>query len=190
MGRVSPKRPRSHVGHELARLRAMLGDLEARSGVPPNFLAWALRVPEPKSGRLDFERFPFQKELYSRAVEDRDMVVMKSAQVGISAWALRWALYQSDIHGRTGLYVFPAAHDVHDFSTARIKPVIDRSDYLRSRQRRTAPSNKGLIGVGTGVVYFRGSEARRGLDSVDADYVVFDEMTRLRTKTSPTPNAA
>ncbi len=95
------------------------------------------------------------------------------------------ALYQSDIHGRTGLYAFPTAHDVHDFSTARIKPVIDRSDYLRSRQRRIDPSNKGLIGVGTGLVYFRGSEARRGLDSVDADYVVFDEYDTLAHQNIP-----
>lgn len=98
---------------------------------------------------------------------------------------LRWALYQSDVHGRTGLYVFPTARDVHDFSTARIKPVIDRSDYLRGRQRPTDPHNKGLMSVGDGLVYFRGSEARRGLDSVDADYVVFDEYDTLAHQNIP-----
>ncbi|MEJ7775560.1 MAG: terminase gpA endonuclease subunit [Nocardioidaceae bacterium] len=167
------------------QLKRMLSDLEVRSTPPLVFFDWALQVPEPKSGTLDFVKFPFQKELYSRAVEDREMVVMKSAQVGVSAWALRWALYQSDIHGRTGLYVFPTAHDVHDFSIARIKPVIDRSDYLRGRQRRTDPNNRGLIGIGDGLVYFRGSEARRGLDSVDADYVVFDEYDTLAHQNIP-----
>lgn len=163
----------------------MLGAHEAATAAPPDFFDRALKVPEPKSGMLDFEKFPFQKELYSRAVEDREMVIMKSAQVGVSAWALRWALFQSDIRGRTGLYVFPTARDVHDFSTARVKPVIDRSNYLRARQRRTDPSNKGLIGIGTGLVYFRGSEARRGLDSVDADYVVFDEYDTLSHQNIP-----
>jgi len=182
---VRSRGTKSYVGAELDRLRQMLGDLEARSVAPPSFFEWALRVPEPKSGTLDFARFPFQKELYSRAVEDREMVIMKSAQVGVSAWALRWALYQSDVHGRTGLYVFPTARDVHDFSTARIKPVIDRSDYWRGRQRPTDPHNKGLMSVGDGLVYFRGSEARRGLDSVDADYVVFDEYDTLAHRNIP-----
>ena len=172
---------KSYVGAELDRLRQMLGDLEARSVAPPSFFDWALQVPEPKSGTLDFARFPFQKEIYSRAVDDREMVIMKSAQVGVSAWAL----YQSDVHGRTGLYVFPTAGDVHDFSTARIKPVIDRSDYLCCRQRSTDPHNKGLMGLGDGLVYFRGSEARRGLDSVDADYVVFDEYDTLAHQNIP-----
>lgn len=110
---------------------------------------------------------------------------MKSTQVGVSAWALRWALYQSDAHGRTGLYVFPIQHDVHDFSTARIKPVLDRSDYLRERRSRVDPNNKGLVGLGPGLVYFRGSQSRRGLDSVDADYVVFDEYDTLAHENIP-----
>lgn len=62
---------------------------------------------------------------------------------------------------------------------ARVKPLFDKSDYLRGRQTAVDPRNKGLIGVGGGLVYFRGSEARRGLDSVDADYVVFDEYDTL-----------
>lgn len=103
----------------------------------------------------------------------------------MSAWALRWALYQPDVLGRTGLYVFPTQHDVHDFSTARVKPVIARSDYLRGRQRSTDPSSKGLVGVGAGLVYFRGSESRRGLDAVDADYLVFDEYDMLAHKNIP-----
>lgn len=143
------------------------------------FDAWAARVPEPRTGPLNFDLFPFQRELYGEGAEEREAVVMKSTQVGVSAWASRWAMYQSDVHGRTGLYVFPTQHDVHDFSTARIKPLVDGSDYLRHRQRSTDPSNKGLIGLGGGMVYFRGSQARRGLDAVDADYVVFDEYDML-----------
>jgi len=170
---------------QLAQLRERLANLDAGEGAPLSFFDWSLGVPEPKSGRLDFERFPFQRELYEHGTEDRDIVVMKSTQVGISAWALRWALYQADVLGRRGLYVFPTQRDVHDFSTARIKPVIDKSDHLRGRRGHADPFNKGLVGVGDGLVYFRGSESRRGLDSVDADYVVFDEYDTLAHKNIP-----
>ena len=43
---------RSHVARELARLREMLGALETGSAEPPPFIDWALRVPEPKSGKV------------------------------------------------------------------------------------------------------------------------------------------
>lgn len=71
-----------------------------------SFLEFALRVPEPKRP-LDFELFPFQRELYTDGVEHPELVVMKSTQVGASALLVRWAIYHAD-QGRTMLYVFPA----------------------------------------------------------------------------------
>jgi hypothetical protein len=168
-----------------ALLRRLLAEPGTGSSEPAGFTDWALRVPEPRSGRLNFELFPFQREMYAEGAAEREGVVMKSTQIGVSAWASRWALYQSDVLGRTGLYVFPTQRDVHDFSTARIKRLFDASDYLRGRQRATDPSNKGLVGIGGGMVYFRGSQARRGLDAVDADYVVFDEYDMLAHENIP-----
>jgi hypothetical protein len=154
-------------------------DADERRGTGIDFFSWALKAPEPKSGMLDFDRFPFQKELYSEGYSDKEAVIMKSTQVGVSAFGVRWALYNADIHGMTGLYVFPTARDVWDFSTARINPVIAESPYLLSRQHPADPDNKGMKGLGRGLVYFRGSESKRGLDSVDADHIVFDEYDTL-----------
>lgn len=174
--------------HRASRVELFRQLLEVGAGSEQKamkFMDWASRVPEPRSGPLDFELFPFQRELYTRGAGDRETVVMKSTQIGISAWAFRWAMYNSDVLGRTGLYVFPTQDQVRDFSTARIKPVIDASEYLRGRQRKTDPSNKGLIGLGGGMVYFRGSQERRNLDSVDADYVVLDEYDMLAQENVP-----
>ncbi len=175
----------SAVLDEVACLRYLLAAHEAQSRPPMPFWDWSMLAPEPRSGTLDFDRFPFQRELYRQGASDREMVVMKSTQVGVSAWALRWALYQADVFGRTGLYVFPTQHDVHDFSTARVKPVLERSEHLRARRRSTDSNNKGLVGLGAGHVYFRGSQSRRGLDSVDADYVIFDEYDTLAHENIP-----
>lgn len=162
---------------------ALVGSLEQdyneRHGTGIDFFSWALKAPEPKAGILDFDRFPFQKELYSEGVNEREAVIMKSTQVGVSAFGVRWALYHADINGMTGLYVFPTQRDVWDFSTARINPVIAESPYLMGRQHPTDPDNKGMKGIGRGLVYFRGSESKRGLDSVDADHIVFDEYDTL-----------
>ena len=178
--RTSDARRASH-----AQLIRRLLEVNTGEQEPTEFMDWASRVPEPRSGPLNFELFPFQRELYAEGAEERETVVMKSTQVGISAWASRWAMYHSDVLGRTGLYVFPTQRDVYDFSTARIKPILEASSYLRGRQRSTDPSNKGLVGLGGGMVYFRGSQARRGLDAVDADYVVFDEYDMLAHENIP-----
>lgn len=164
---------------------ALNQDKARRAGERPGFMAWALKVPEPKAGRMDFERFPFQVELYEEGVDDPDAVIKKSTQVGVSAFGVRWALYHADTKGWTGLYVFPTQRDVWDFSAARIKPVIDRSPYLSSRQQPDDPDNKGMKGIGLGLVYFRGSESKRGLDSVDADHIVFDEYDTLVQENIP-----
>src|SRR3954463_8335757 len=57
-----------------------------------SFYDWSMEVPEPKTGRLDFDRFPFQVELYREGGSDRELVISKSTQVGVSAWLLRWTM--------------------------------------------------------------------------------------------------
>jgi len=152
---------------------------EAKAGTQIGFLDWALEVPEVKTGKLDFDRFPPQIELYREGVNDPECVVMKSTQVGVSAWAVRWALYHSDTKGLTGLYVCPTARDMWDFSTLRVGPIIRNSPRLSRRQKPDDPDNKGMKGIGLGTVVFRGSESPRGLESVDADHMVFDEYELL-----------
>ena len=148
-------------------------------------LEWALRVPEAKSGTLNFRRFPFQPEIYeAMGSSTREVVVRKGTQLGISAAVVRWAIYEADRNGATILYVFPTETHVHDFSDARVTPMVDGSDYLDSR--RGDPFNKGLKKFGgRGLVYFRGAENKRQLDSVDADGLALDEYDTLNQKNIP-----
>jgi hypothetical protein len=161
-----------------ALAEAIEQNLDEKAGSRISFMEGALRVPEPKRP-LDFHTFPMQRELYEEAADDRELVVCKSTQVGVSAWALRWLLYHADTRGLTGMYVMPTLGDVWDFSSARIKPVIDNSLYLQERVSAEDPQSKGLRKVGLGFCFFRGSESKRKLDSVDADHLVFDEYDTL-----------
>lgn len=178
--RVGKAIPASEATRESIEAR-----LAARRGTSIGFMDWALKVPEPKAGRLNFEAFPFQIEMYSEGVHDKEAVVMKATQVGMSAFSTRWAMYHADTRGRTGLYVFPTKGDMNDFSSLRIKPMIEGSPYLKARQRPDDPDNKGMKGVGLGMVVFRGSESKTGLDSVDCDHIVFDEYDTLEHKNIP-----
>lgn len=140
---------------------------------------WSLRVHEPQTGRLDFEKFPYQREPYMDTGELAEMVVEKGTQVGFSTAMLRWALWVAAEMSGTVMYVMPTQPDVWDFSDQRIKPVIDGSEFLQALMAYDDPNNKGLRKIGRGYVYFRGSKEAHGLDSVPAWGLVLDEYDEL-----------
>ncbi len=142
------------------------------------FNEWALQVPEPK-GELDFDRFPFQRELYCSSVGQREVVIKKAAQVGVSAFCIRWAMYWAGARGRTALYVFPRQRQLRDFSDARIKPLIATSPLLKELVAAGAVQNNGLKRLGSGHLVLRGSESVADLQAVDADVLVLDEYDDL-----------
>lgn len=142
---------------------------------------YAAVTPEPKAllGRLDFEAFPFQVELYGDALTAaRDAVVMKATQTGVSALMWRWAMRETDQAGRTTLYIFPADEHVREFAVERVDPSIDASDYLTNRIGSGIRQQK-LKQFGAAFMHFRGSNSRAGAQSVAADSVVFDEYDEL-----------
>ncbi|MDE2103943.1 MAG: phage terminase large subunit family protein, partial [Patescibacteria group bacterium] len=142
-----------------------------------DFAEWALAVPEPKFGTLDFELFPFQRELYSQEVAElEECVMVKSTQVGASALAWRWAAWRTDC-GDTVLYVFPSSDHVTDFGDTRIDPAIEESTMLAGRVGEI--NRKQLKQIGDGTLYLRGSNSRAGAQSVDADAIIFDEYNDL-----------
>lgn len=157
------------------RLRLRRADREHRH---VDFLEWAQRIPEPK-GMLDFDRFPFQPEMYRALGICKEGVVMKSTQVGVSAFLVRWTMFWPDTRGVTALYVFPKNKQMYDFSDTRVKPLIEGSEYLQSRMPYGSVRNKGLKKIGLGHCYYRGSESKHDLQSVDADLVALDEYDDL-----------
>jgi hypothetical protein len=171
--------PREHFGLSVtdAFLDALQSDLDAQEQRRASFLDWALKVPESK-GPLNFARWPFQKELYEQGFDDKEVVVMKATQLGMSAWLVRWALCWADMHAARVLYIFPRERQLLDFSDGRIKPLI-LGEYLRTRVPPASVMNKTLKSVGLGICYFRGSEAEAGLESIDADALALDEHDLL-----------
>jgi hypothetical protein len=159
--------------------------IDAKENRVVDFLAWAKKVPEPKSGTLDFTRFPFQVELYKKLAHDRDGVVMKGTQVGVSAWLLRWAIFWADTRGLTALYVFPKDKQLGDFSNQRIRPLITGSSYLADRVPGDHINNVHLRQIGLGWINLRGSQSKEALDSVDADVLALDEYDTLTQENIP-----
>ena len=174
------------VSVEDALRESLAIDLRETENLRQPFFPWATRIHEPKTGPLDFTRFPFQRELYTdEFAYDPEGVIKKATQGGLSAWLIRWTLFFPDTKGWTSLYVFPKAKQLNEFSDQRVKPLIERSEYLRERVPYGYVNNKGLKQVGLGFANYRGSQNKDELDSVDADVIGFDEYDRLVQENIP-----
>jgi Phage terminase large subunit (GpA) len=157
--------------------------MSARGG--DQFVEWATAIPTARGSQLDFESFPYQRELYRVCgdLEIENVVIMKGAQLGVSELLTRFALYCPDKLGLKSLYVFPTATHMRDFGDTRIRPLIDQSTYLS--ERVDSPLNKNLIKIGLGFIQLRGSESRRDLIAIDADLVILDEYDDLVPENVP-----
>lgn len=148
------------------------------------FLEWARRIPEPKTGSLDFARFPYLRELYADGVDVEQIALMKSTQVGASAWLVRWAIYWADVHGKTALYVVPGDEQLRSFYNARIATLL-RGPYFSGRVANAAVSNVHQREIGNGWLNLRGAQTVAGLETTDADVLAIDEYDLIPREAVP-----
>lgn len=171
---------RAHIGGRVREIE------DVQEGLVRPMREYAALVPEPGVGALRFDDFPYQEEWYSEEVANAEEVVWrKSTQIGMSAYAWRWAVRQTDQFGETGLYIFPTDTHVAEFGDERIEPAIEESTHLRSRIRQRFVRHKKLKRIGRGFLHLRGSNSKAGAQSVAAQFIVFDEYDFLDEANRP-----
>lgn len=177
--------PKEPVNPKLALLQAM-----AKEDLP-DLLEWTIQKRPflGPSRKFNLDRHRYLRDIYR--CQAKEVVVMKASQMGASEWLVSYALHACDQRTGNVFYVFPTEAHVSDFSTARLGPAIESSDYL----------NKIIIdGSGHGgfkgsdritlkrirdrFLYFRGSKVQADgnapqLKSVDADILILDEVDEL-----------
>ena len=150
---------------------------------PADAHAWAMLHRRVGSGHL--------RHLGALADIARDrhpmVVVMKSAQVGVSELGVNLALHAADtaLGGRGNvLFAMPTQNVMDDFAQARFDRAIQDSPYLRGRLQPEPPNRKGadskrLKRIGNGYLYLRGTDSTRQVASIDADLVILDEYDQM-----------
>ena len=105
------------------------------------------------------------------------MVLMKSAQVGISEYLISFSLYFPLRYNENVFYAMPAKEQIRDFVQGRVDPRID--DSLKLQQLIQKTDNTGLKQVGLNFIYFRGSQNTRQIKTVDAGLLILDEFDEM-----------
>lgn len=181
----SPPPPPDPVNKKLEALKRMPKD------DIPDLLEWTLK----KRPYLGPSRpFNIDKHLYLADIyrcKAKEIVLMKASQMGASEWLIGYAAHACDQRLANVFYVFPTDVHVSDFSTARLGPAIEASEYLSkivvdgSGQGGLRGSDKiSLKRIRDRFWYFRGGKVQSDgkapqLKSADADILIFDEVDEI-----------
>lgn len=107
----------------------------------------------------------------------KEIVIMKSAQCGISEHLISFALYFPQQYNENVFYAMPAKDMIKDFVQGRVDPRIYESVRLQEVIKST--DNVDLKQVGMNFIYFRGSQNTRQIKSVDAGLLIRDERDEM-----------
>ena len=126
---------------------------------------------------MGFKKYRILERIYKD--ESPQIVIMKSAQIGISELCVNTALWFCETYGGNVLYVMPTQGQMNDFSQARVLP---RLGYDEPKKH---VAKMGLQKVGRGYFYMRGSDSRNQIITVDADLLIRDELDWMTTEHIP-----
>ena len=127
-----------------------------------------------RGARFSFEGHEYQQKI----LEDpsQNIVILKSAQIGISEMSARLALAKAVlINGFSTIYTLPAASAAQNFMKTRLDPVIQSSPYLSELVSKDV-DNSSVKRFGESYVYLKGAQVDRQAISVPADMIVMDEV--------------
>lgn len=128
---------------------------------------------------LKGEKFSFHGHEYQEAIlqdPSRNIVITKSAQIGISEMSARLAIARAVlVNGFSTIYTLPSASAAQNFMKTRISPVIDSSPYLRELVSADV-DNASVKRFGDSYIWLKGCQVDRQAISTPADMVIFDEV--------------
>lgn len=180
----------SKLRTEASSLQSLSSSLleEARQGLvayQPTTLSlgnWAQENRNFKGRPFGFDGHEYLREVYSDALSKHPYIVLeKAAQMGASEYAMTRLFWFLDRYPKTkAIFFLPSERLVQDFSSDRVSPIID--DSPRLMKIATGSQNVGLKHIGHSSLYMRGMFHKSGVKSVDADFIVFDELDEAAPK--------
>ena len=127
-----------------------------------------------RGARFDFHGHEYQRKILED--QSQNIVILKSAQIGISEMSARLALAKAVlINGFSTIYTLPAASAAQNFMKTRIDPVVNSSPYLSELVSKDV-DNSSVKRFGESYVYLKGAQVDRQAISVPADMIVMDEV--------------
>lgn len=123
--------------------------------------------------KFDFAGREYQREILQDKAQN--IVILKSAQIGISEMSARLAVARSVlINGFSTIYTLPSASAAQVFMKSRVSPIVESSPYLAEIVSKDV-DNAAVKRFGDSYLWLKGCQVDRQAISTPADCVIFDE---------------
>ena len=154
-----------------------------------NYLWWVKDNWTARGEPLDFEKHNYLEQIYKD--QHPFLVIMKSAQAGLTERFLTEAIWLPDQHKENSIYFMPTTSMVSDLVQERVDEPINNSEYLRGVSGRVKKilgkqaDKVGMKKLSNGFAYFRGSNRPSQIITVSGDIIFADEVDRMMIESVP-----
>lgn len=136
-------------------------------------LLWTCnRIKYVDQGLFDISDTPYLIDVFQD--EANRSVTMKSAQSRLSITTILRFMHRVATRGWNGIYYFPTDTAMYAFEMSRIKPLINKNEYLRKLIKNANSTT--IKEIGFAFAYFFGLQGKTQKESTSADCEVFDEV--------------
>jgi len=142
-----------------------------------NLADWIVKHTKIEGKPFSFKGHEYQKDIIGDL--EKNLIVVKAAQTGLSEIFARWALAcVSTQENFTLMWTFPTSTDAENFTRTRIDPIIADSAEIR-RMMSKSINTVALKQFGANsFAYVRGTISETGGLSVPADLLIHDEYDK------------
>lgn len=138
---------------------------------------WAQTLRQINNNPFCLNKYPYLHQIYKDP--SREIAIRKSAQVGISEYAINWTLFHLDLFSllnkkANALYFFPSAQAAYDFSRTRFSKALQSSEYLAGIIQEDSHTIKRIR---NNYLYLGGLNTERTARTIDADILIYDEFS-------------
>lgn len=131
------------------------------------------RIVNEDERPIDFGRFYFLVDIYNE--ESKKIAVRKSAQSGISTWAILRGLHNGRYQGINQIHTLPTVGDANTFVQSKVNPIIKNNVCLATKLSKEDTDSVAQKQLGKGFLFYKGTIGKTSGIMITSDSNVYDE---------------
>ena len=146
-------------------------DLMKRKSV----LSWIKqeKIVNEKSIPIDLSRFYYLHAIYTD--KSQKIAVIKSAQSGVSTYAIISSLHMGRYLGLNQIHTLPTSSDATTFVQSKTNEIIRNNPCLASKMSKEDTDSVGQKQMGNGFLFYRGTKGKSSGIMITSDRNIYDE---------------
>jgi len=122
---------------------------------------------------IDLFRFYYLYDIYED--KSKKIAVIKSAQSGISTWAILRALHAGRYQGINQIHTLPTGGDATTFVQSKVNEIIKNNACLSTKMSKEDSDSVGQKQMGKGFLFYRGTKGKSSGIMITSDSNTYDE---------------